>query len=102
MKSKPIQLNEQKPAPVEGKKPVKNRVTPLLCGRPVRLKKIDDCRKLLARLILEFQRGNVQNRDMKDLCYALITYANIAGQVDFQAQLDELRKRVEKNEQENS
>lgn len=42
-----------------------------------RVNKIKDARRLLAKLIYEFQMGKVSSEYLKTLCYALIKYSEL-------------------------
>ena len=66
-----------------------------LLYRPIRINKIDDARRLLSRLILEFQKGTIQSRDAKDLCYLVVSYVNVASQTDLEARLSAIEQKME-------
>jgi len=68
------------------------RGIPLLNGRPVRVRKVDDARRLLSRLILEFQKGSIGGQAAKDLCYLVISYVNVAVQTDLESRLSKLEE----------
>jgi hypothetical protein len=63
---------------------------PSLLGKPIRISKVRDARRLLGKLILEFQKGNIANQDAKDLCYLVTSYVNVAVQSDFEERLQQL------------
>lgn len=63
---------------------------PSLLDKPIRISKVRDARRLLGKLILEFQKGNIANQDAKDLCYLVTSYVNVAVQSDFEERLQKL------------
>jgi len=65
-----------------------------ILGRPIRIRSIEDARRLLSRLILEFQKGTVENRNAKDLCYLVISFVNIVSQSEIENRLAEIERRL--------
>ncbi len=85
--------NKANLSPVEGldtgKITSNERVSPLL-GRPIRVNTQQKARQLLSRLILEFQKGTIKNKDAKDLCYLIISYVNVSTQTDIEERVKKL------------
>lgn len=67
----------------------------MLAQRPIKIRKVDDARKLLARAILAFQKGQLDNRDAKDLCYLLSQYVSIATQITTQIEIEDRLRAIE-------
>jgi len=82
---KVIKMNEDNPG-----------YTPLFVGKPVRITKVRDAKRLLSKLILGFQKGEIKNQDAKDLTYMLISYVNICTQVDFETRLRSLEEQTKR------
>lgn len=59
---------------------------------PIKIRKLKDAKRLLSRLIYNFQQGSITGRDAKDLTYLLISYVNICGQTEFEERLIKLEK----------
>ena len=65
-----------------------------LFARPIRIKKIDDARRLLSRLILALQKKQIAGRDAKDLCYIVVSYVNVASETDLEKRVEEIEKQI--------
>lgn len=98
-RSKPLQKNLKNGQIIEGGKSqtIKNNklnegYSPLL-EKPIRINKVSSARRLLSKIIYEFQCGTINNQNSKDLCYLLISYVNICSQVDFEERLKNLENK---------
>lgn len=58
--------------------------------KPVRIRAVKDAKRLLSKLIYEFQIGRLSSQPAKDLTYMLINYVNICTQVEFEERLQKL------------
>lgn len=67
--------------------------TPLF-NRPIRIKRIEDARRLLSRLILALQKKQIAGRDAKDLCYIVVSYVNVASETDLEKRVEEIEKQI--------
>ncbi len=71
------------------------RNSPLsLKERPVRVRSLKDAKKLLARLLVGFQRGEIQGEDARTLCHIISTYIQLVKDLDLEARIVELEERV--------
>ncbi len=61
----------------------------------MRVRNIQDARRLLSRLILQLQTGAIEGRQAKDLTYILISYVQIARESDLEVRLEELERALE-------
>ena len=95
---KPPEFEPGKSAKYEGEDGDFNGGTPHLIGRPVRLKTVDDARRLLSRLILEFQRGTIDDKKSKCLCYLVVSYVDVATQTDFEDRIKALEEKTGKKQ----
>ena len=77
---------------INPKEDIGNNVT--LLDKPVRIRKLKDAKRLLSRLIHEFQKGTINNRDAKDLCYLIVSFVQIAKDVDLEERINQLEERV--------
>lgn len=68
-------------------------ISPLLI-KPVKITKVKDAKRLLSNLIYQFQLGQIENQNAKDLTYMLMSYVNICTQVDFEERLKSLEENV--------
>lgn len=59
-----------------------------------RINKVKDARRLLAKLIYEFQLGKVHSDNLKTLCYALIKYSELF-KTETLENIDERMKKME-------
>jgi hypothetical protein len=66
---------------------------PLISGRVPRIRNAKDAKKLLARIIGAFCRGDVLGQDAKDLCYMLSTFAQLHAVAELEARLETLETR---------
>ena len=60
---------------------------PPLRGRAVHVTKLKDAKRLLSRLITQFQCGEVDSRFAKDLCYLLTSYVSVAKDTEIEERL---------------
>ncbi len=77
----------------------KNRITggypPSVLKKPIRLTKLRDAQRLLSRLITEFQTGSVDSQWAKSLCYLVISYVQVARDVEMEARIEDLERQIE-------
>jgi len=64
--------------------------------KPITVRNIRDCKRLLSRLLCQLQRGEIIGQDAKDQCYLLNSYAQIVRDHDFEARLDALEAKEKK------
>lgn len=88
-RSKPLQKNLQ----ILNMKKDSPTIPPLI-SKPVKITKVRDAKRLLSKMIYEFQLGKIENQSAKDLTYMLMTYVNICTQVDFEERLSKLEAEV--------
>ncbi len=60
--------------------------------KPVRVKNLKDAKKLLGRLLVAFQRGEIGGRDAKDLAYLLSVWVQIVKDVELEERLKNLEQ----------
>ncbi len=71
------------------------RNSPLsLKEKPVRVRNLKDAKKLLGRLLVGFQRGEIQGEDARTLCHIISTYIQLVKDVELEARIAELEGRV--------
>lgn len=66
-------------------------------ARPIRVKNINDARRLLSRLIYQLQVEQIEGRQAKDLTYLLISYVSITRDSDLEQRLAAIEEKI-KNE----
>jgi hypothetical protein len=66
-----------------------------LFGTAIRIKTLKDARRLLGKLIYEFQKGNIHNQDAKDLTYMLISYVAILKDSELEERLIALEEKTD-------
>ncbi len=64
----------------------------------VRIRDIRSCKRLLGRLIVQLQKGEIGETTAKTLCFLLTSYAQIASASDFEERLAKLEKLKEEDE----
>jgi len=62
--------------------------------KPIRVKNLRDAKKLLARLLVAFQRQELDGRKAKDLAYLLSVYVSIVKDSDLEERLRILEERT--------
>ncbi len=65
--------------------------------RAIRVRTINDARRLLSRLIYLLQVEKIEARHAKDLCYLCNCFVNITRDSDIESRLEILETEVEKN-----
>lgn len=70
---------------INSKELIENQST--LLTKPVKIRHLKDAKRLLSKLITEFQKGTIKSREAKDLCYLVISYVQIAKDVDIEDRL---------------
>lgn len=83
-----------KPAKDQSNKGVSETIPPPLLEKPVKINKPRDAKRLLSRLIYNFQLGLIKDKDAKTLTYLLISYIQINSQVDLEERIAELEKKL--------
>jgi hypothetical protein len=66
----------------------------LLKERPIRVGNLKDAKKLLARLLVAFQRGEIDGRDAKDLAYLLSVFIQLAKDVELEERVKQLEHKM--------
>jgi hypothetical protein len=70
------------------------KTPPLLLGKPVFVTNFRTAKRLLSRLILGFQKGEISGRDSKDLCYLVASFVQIAKDTEIEERLSKLEGKV--------
>lgn len=65
---------------------------PRLFGRPVKVKTAEDASKLMTKVISEFQKGTVSNKDAKDCAFLVSAFLSTCKGTEFEHRLDHLEK----------
>ena len=65
-----------------------------LLDKPVKIRQLKDAKRLLSKLITEFQKGTIKSREAKDLCYLVVSYVQIAKDVDIEDRLKVLEENL--------
>jgi hypothetical protein len=68
--------------------------TPSLAERPIRIRTLRDARRLMGRIIVAFQRGEIGGRDAKDLAYLISVYVQVAKNADLEDRIINLENKV--------
>lgn len=58
-----------------------------------RVRTIQDAKAILSKLISAFMKGEIDNKDAKDLCYLLNTYVAIHRDTDLEERIEQLENR---------
>lgn len=58
------------------------------------IKSIKGAKKMLARLIHGFQRGEIESSNAKTLCYLLVSYCTIIKDSEFESRLKDINERL--------
>ncbi len=65
-----------------------------LKSKPIRISNLRDARRLLGRLIYEFQKGTIVNQDAKDLCYLVISFCQVLKDCEFEERITNLENQI--------
>ena len=65
-----------------------------LLATPVKIRQLKDAKRLLSKLITEFQKGTIKSREAKDLCYLIVSYVNIAKDIDLEERIKSLEENL--------
>ena len=63
--------------------------------KPIRVKNLRDAKKLLARLLVAFQRQELDGREAKDLAYLLSVFVQIVKDADIEERVRLLEEKTE-------
>ncbi len=74
------------------KKQVKQ--TPPLLKKPIRVSKLKDAKRLLSRLIYEFQLGTLSGRDAKDLTYLISQFIAACKEIEFDDRIKLIEQKI--------
>ena len=74
------------------KKQVKQ--TPPLLQKPIRVSKLKDAKRLLSRLIYEFQLGTLGGRDAKDLTYLISQFIAACKEIEFDDRIKLIEQKI--------
>lgn len=69
---------------------------PLGYKNPIRISSVRDARRLLARLIREFQTGRVEDRWAKTLTYLVVSYVSVTRDSEIEERLQRLEEHLDK------
>lgn len=61
---------------------------------PVRVSKPKDAKRLLSRLIYQFQTGEISSRDAKDLAYLVSVYIAVVKDTELVERLENLEQKL--------
>ena len=67
---------------------------PILPGKPVMIRNAKDCRRLFGKMILGFQRGQIDSGNAKTLSYLLIGFLQSCTQADIEERLKNLEQKT--------
>ena len=65
-----------------------------LLKKPVRVSKLKDAKRLLSRLIYEFQLGTLSGRDAKDLTYLISQFISACKEIEIDERLKLIEQKV--------
>jgi len=90
--------------PTENKRAVPSKVLSLRRGgknpslsleeKPIRVRNLKDAKKLLGRLLVAFQRKEVDNRDAKDLAYLVSVYVQVLKDAELEQRIAKLEEKT--------
>lgn len=63
---------------------------PVFPGKPINPRDGRSARRLLGRVIVAFQKGEIDNQNAKDLAYLLSVYVQMCQQVEIEERLKKL------------
>lgn len=63
-------------------------------GRPVMVRDVRTAKRLLGKIILQIQRGQILSETARLLTYCLSTYVSICKDHEFEDRLEEIEKQV--------
>ncbi|MCX6141989.1 MAG: hypothetical protein NTZ35_02095 [Ignavibacteriales bacterium] len=55
--------------------------------KPIKVKNLRDAKKLLSRILVAFQRGELEGREAKDLAYLLSVWVQIVKDADLEERI---------------
>ena len=67
---------------------------PPLLKKPVRVSKLKDAKRLLSRLIYEFQLGTLSGRDAKDLTYLISQFIAACKEIEFDDRIKLIEQKI--------
>lgn len=67
---------------------------PLGHKNPIRISNVRDAKRLLARLIREFQKGRIEDRWAKTLTYIVTSYVSVAKDTEIEERLQRLEEHL--------
>ena len=68
--------------------------TPPLLQKPIRVSKLKDAKRLLSRIIYEFQLGTVTGRDAKDLTYLISQFIVACKEIEFDERIKLIEQKI--------
>ena len=63
--------------------------------KPIRVKNLKDAKKLISRLLVAFQREEIDGRNAKDLAYLLSVFIQICKDVELEDRLTKLENNID-------
>ena len=66
-----------------------------LGGKPIRISKVKDAKRLLSRLLMEFQKGTIDSRQAKDMTYMLVSFVQIVKDTEMEERLGRLELKLQ-------
>ena len=67
---------------------------PSLKEKPIRVRNLKDAKKLIGRLLVAFQREEIDGRNAKDLAYLLTVFIQIVKDVELDERLTKLENNI--------
>ena len=61
--------------------------------KPIRVTRARDARRLLSRIIISFQKGEISNQNSKDLAYLLSVFIQIHSATDIEDRIKKLEEK---------
>jgi hypothetical protein len=74
-----------------------DKVVILPLRKAIQVKNVKQAKRLLSRIITQFQRGEITDFDAKTLCYLLISLVSICKDIDFEERITLLEKKTNNN-----
>lgn len=71
-----------------------DKVAILPLPKAIRVKNVKQAKRLLSRIITQFQRGEITDYEAKTLCYLLISLVSICKDIDFEERITKIEKSI--------
>ena len=83
---------------INSKQDTENQVSkrePFKGKSPLRVSKPKDAKRLLSRLIYQFQTGEITSRDAKDLAYLVSVFISIVKDIELEERIQKLEEVID-------